>query len=70
MVSPAQVIDVLRQVGLEMAISLRSVIVSLNTVNLESSVFDLPKNDNELSLSYKKIIAGAFGSTPKTEDFA
>ena len=43
MASPAQVINVLRQVGLEMAISLRSVIVSLNTVDLESSVFDLPK---------------------------
>lgn len=43
MASPAQGIDVLRQVGLEMAISLRSVIVSLSTVDLESSVFDLPK---------------------------
>lgn len=43
MASPAQVTDVLRQVGLEMAISLQSVIVSLNTVDLESSVFDLPK---------------------------
>ena len=42
MASPTQVIDV-RQVGLEMAISLRSAIVSLNTVDLESSVFDLPK---------------------------